>query len=198
MKGLLFVIACLAISCSADYVEAQTEYDFRRINWGMGPEEVKATEAKPPDKIDDEGDMAYLTSVVGKRAVLWYMFFPSGSQSKLWKAQYILMDEYRNDNNYIRDFSELFEKLKLKYGSASSDPGWQWNQTLYQDDPERHGFAVSLGHVARWVDFKTDKTTIRLAIWGENYKINVLITYTSNEYKDAAESAAAASEASDL
>ena len=70
--------------------------------------------------------------------------------------------------------------LTDKYGPPNQAET-QWKNTLYADDKEKFGFAVSLGHLLFWADWETDATQILVRLTGDNYKISLILDYESKK-----------------
>jgi hypothetical protein len=70
-----------------------------------------------------------------------------------------------------------------KYGKPSYNAP-EWKNSLYKDDIEEYGFAVSLGHLSYSAGWSNDKTRITVALYGENYKTTLLVQYVSKKYEN--------------
>ena len=155
------------------------EYDFRKTNWGIGKEEVKATEDKKPD-FEDDTTLSYKVTISGKDFNCIYSFL----KDKLYNSGYFFTGEHTNKNLYIYDYEELKETLTKKYGKPKSDLGTLWKNDLYKDDKSQWGFAVSLGHLVYGARWETPTTKITLALKGDNYKIMLILGYNSKELEE--------------
>jgi len=151
------------------------KYDFRKTNWGMSMEQVKATEDKKPDSEYDTS-LVYYVKIVGDDYLCGYSFL----QDKLYNTGYVFVGKHTNENLYIDDYENLKEILTEKYGKPKSDRT-TWHNDLYKSDRSEWGFAVSLGHLSYGAIWETPKTYITLVLNGDNYKINLLIAYNSVE-----------------
>jgi len=162
--------------------EAQTattyQYDFRKANWGMSKEEVKATEDKKPDS-EYDNSLVYYVKIGGDDYLCGYSFL----QDKLYNTGYVFVGEHSNKNDYIRDYKNLKEILAKKYGKPKSDRT-TWDNDLYKNDRSKWGFAVSLGHLSYGAIWETSNTFITLVLNGDNYEITLLAAYDSRKLKN--------------
>ena len=62
-----------------------------------------------------------------------------------------------------------------------------WDNDLYKDDREEWGFAVSLGHLTYVTLWLLNRTEVFLSLSGDNYDINLNLTYNSRTLKDGLE-----------
>jgi len=156
------------------------KYDFRKTNWGMSKEQVKATEDKKPD-IESEGMLAYEGTISGKNFVYIYFF----SEDKLHTTSgSISTGEHTNKNLYIGDYEELKETLTKKYGKPTLDKV-TWKNDLYKNDEQDWGTAISIGHLVYVASWETSTTKIDLHLKGDdNYRINLILVYKSKELEE--------------
>jgi len=62
-----------------------------------------------------------------------------------------------------------------------------WDNDLYKDDRSEWGFAVGLGHLSYGCIWETSNTYITLGLNGDNYKINLVVSYDSRKLKNWAD-----------
>ena len=74
--------------------------------------------------------------------------------------------------------------LTKKYGKPKMDFPGVWKNDLYKDDKSEWGFAVSLGHLAYGASWETSTTKIEIMLSGDNYKINLILSYFSKELEE--------------
>ena len=151
------------------------KYDFRKTNWGMSKEQVKATENKKPD-LEEDNALAYYVKINGDDYICAYSFL----KDKLYNTGYVIAEKHTNRNLYIDDYKKLKETLIKKYGKPLTDRT-TWDNDLYKGDRSEWGFAVSLGHLSYGATWETSTTYITLGLNGDNYKISLLIAYDSKE-----------------
>lgn len=157
------------------------ENDFRVAKWG----ESKSSVMKKENKADQAGiDKLYLFNdyVAGRECEVAYIF----TDDQLSMAKYIFHPSHTNKNDFINDYEELVNLLTQKYGSPRYNAP-EWHNSLYQKDYDQYGFAVSLGHLSYSAGWFGDLTDVTVALFGENYKISLIIQYTSNKYKEKKE-----------
>ncbi|HEV8515976.1 MAG TPA: hypothetical protein VGQ59_22000 [Cyclobacteriaceae bacterium] len=151
-------------------------FDFRRANWGMTKDQVKASEtfqaveSKYPDILIYSGDISSL------EAGVYYIFV----DNKLVRTKYSFFAKHTNKNDYIFDYESINKSLIEKYGKPKKESEY-WLNNLYKNDYDQRGFAVSLGHLAFYSNWDTAETIITSALTGENYKISHVIEYSSKK-----------------
>ncbi len=155
------------------------EYDFRNVNWGMSKEEVKSIETADEFLELEDGTYSYKATVASLDSYLFYEFV----ENKLASSGYMFLVEHSNKNRYIDDFHKLKTLLIKKYGEPAFNI-IHWDNDLYKDSKQDYGLAVSIGHLEYLTRWETDKTTIRLDLYGDNYDIYLSLDYTSKEYED--------------
>jgi predicted RND superfamily exporter protein len=156
-------------------IEENQNFTFRKTTWGMSQEEVKKSESLVPSEKDSF--LSYKDSINGLDATLSYAFV----DDKLAKAMYSIKETHTNKNDYISDYKDLKKLLTEKYGEPFED-NEIWSKSLYKNDPEEYGLAVSLGHLNYLTQWETEDTVVNLVLFGENYKITHTIMYESKNY----------------
>ncbi|MBA7515713.1 hypothetical protein ES705_07756 [subsurface metagenome] len=154
------------------------QYDFRKVNWGMSKEEVKATEDKEPDS-EFDNSLVYYAKIDGDDYLCGYTFL----EDKLHNTGYVFIGEHSNKNDYIQDYKNLKEILTKKYGKPWSDRT-TWDNDLFKDDRSQWGLAVSIGHLSYGNIWETSTTYITLWLDGDNYEISLGVAYDSVELKE--------------
>lgn len=154
------------------------ETDFRIAKWGDSKKVIMQKEGKTNLSTNDN---LYLFSdiVAGISCDVAYIF----TNDKLTMAKYLFNPTHSNKNDFIKDFRELVNLMTEKYGKPDYNVP-KWRNSLYKDDPDEYGFAVSLGHLsysAGWLGLG-ETTGITVALYGENYKISFIIQYVSKKY----------------
>lgn len=152
--------------------------DFRNVNWGMTPEEVQQKENLDLI-IEDTETLMYRTSLASIDCYLFYGF----TDKKLCSAMYSMDKDHVNQNQYVEDFLKLKNLLIQKYGSPIRDEEI-WRRSLYKDNPEQKGLAISIGDLILASTWETTRTKISIVLWGDNFKIKHAIQYQSKEYEE--------------
>jgi len=167
---------------SHSYVgEAKSKHDFRKTNWGMTQEQVKASELNEFTGKKDNA-LFYSGEINSLEICIVYMF----TDNLLTAGSYIIETTHTDKNAYIWDFNNLKKLLLKKYGAPKKE-GEQWRNDLYKNDSSEHGFAISLGHLTHYAFWETSETEINMTISGDNYKISLIIGYNSKKYKNKVE-----------
>ncbi|MBA7588846.1 hypothetical protein ES708_30916 [subsurface metagenome] len=159
------------------------QYDFRKVNWGMSKEEVKATEDKKPFSENDT-DLYYKNvEIIGRNFFCSYGFI----QDKLYESNYnigtTLGEIHSNKNDYIDDYESVKEILTKKYGKPKRDVV-TWKNDLFKNKKQDWGTAISIGHLVYVSTWETPTTEIGVALGGNNYEIWLSVGYDSKELKE--------------
>lgn len=152
--------------------------DFRNVAWGMSRDQVKTLETLPLDEERREGLSYYDFKIDNKECALIYLFT---NADELKSATYFFLSKHTTLNDYLDDHEDLRKLLIEKYGQPIED-GPHWTNKQYFEEPEQYGLAVSKGHVEFLSVWETDRTTIKLIIDGENYKIRLSIFYLAKQH----------------
>lgn len=148
---------------------------FRKTNWGMSKEEVKAIEGRID--ADDSGNaLTFNSQVAGLDCLVIYIFV----QNKLVRGKYAITTQHSNDNSYLTDYANLKEMLSKKYGKPVKDNVW-WADDLYKDNPPEWGMAVGAGHLTLYSEWSTPETLVNVILSGDNYQIHLGIEYVSKQ-----------------
>lgn len=123
---LLIILLILVISTLVLFAE-EAKYDFRKTNWGMSKEQVKATEDKKPD-FEDNTMLSYEVTISEKDFDCAYLFL----EDKLYGSRYLFFGEHTNKNLYIDDYEELKEILTKEYGKPKIDKV-TWKNDLFKN-----------------------------------------------------------------
>jgi len=164
---------------------------FRGTKWGMSSEQVKSLEKAKLVKSDHINNLGldvliYSDSVGGLDCGIIYYF----AENKLVEGRYIFMSEHSNKNLYIQDFKDINEAIKGKYGKPKEDKK-TWLDSLYEDDLENWGLAVSIGHLIFQTKWSFQDSEILHILKGDNFKITHMVAYlsTKKEYQELREKA---------
>lgn len=157
------------------------DYDFRKVIWGMTPEQVKTSETLEVIGVNDH-IMAYDTTLLCKDIKLMYSF----TNGKLTGAYYLLFEEHTNKNLFITDYNDFKKALTKKYKEPETDR-IVWINDLFKSDPSNHGIAISYGHLSYLSTWNTDGTTINLMLMGDNFRIRCAIVYESVAFSKTAQ-----------
>ena len=164
---LLITLLILVISNLVLFAE-KAKYDFRKTNWGMSKEQVKATEDKKPDIFEDGNTLGYKVIINEKDFVLIYYFL----EDKLYSSAYALSWEYVVKDIYFKSYEGIKEILIEKYGKPKIDiPG------LQEDD-------LYKGNYIYWTLWETPTTEICLMLSDDNNNIKLNLSYNSKELEE--------------
>lgn len=186
MKSRILVSALVTFLILAIFTlilsAGEVKYDFRKANWGMSVEQVKATE-KNKIVLEDEKTLATgRVQVDGKECIYVYYFL----EDKLYRAAYGFMEKHTNKNLHIDDYEDLKEILTKKYGKPVFDKV-TWRNDLFKNSRQDWGTAISMGHLEYFSSWETSTTYINLGLDGDNYKISLTLGYYSIELKEWAD-----------
>tara|TARA_B100000212_G_C27374187_1_gene533943 strand:- start:2026 stop:2697 length:672 start_codon:yes stop_codon:yes gene_type:complete len=151
------------------------DYDFRKSRWGDSRSEVIASEGAEP-LVSQEGLIGYQTRVAGLDMLAAYIFV--GDQ--LVRARYVITEKHANETDFISDYNNLKELLSNKYGVPDEDENI-WKNDLFKDSYEDWGMALQVGHLVYYSHWTHQRTEIKLVLNGDNYEIDFLLEYSSND-----------------
>jgi len=150
--------------------------DFRHAVWGMTRDEV--TKSEPLElKQEIDGALWYDGSIGGLSCNIIYIF----ASDRFVRAKYFVTEQYSITSKYLSTYEDLKRSLKEKYGKPKDDNIF-WVDETFKDDPNEWGVAVSAGHLSLFTMWERAKTTILLALTGDNGSINLGIEYVSKEF----------------
>lgn len=178
MKRQTFLIGLLMFWGALGIADTTSIYDFRQTTWGMSKEQVKRIERGSPTYYEDAATVMYEGQVAGLNCVIAYMFV----DERLYQSTYIIVEKHVNKNLYIDDYNKLNQIMADKYGKPILD-GHHWSDDLYKDAPSDWGHAISIGHLTLRAIWETPRSHITLALFGDNFKINLAVVYDSRELK---------------
>lgn len=188
--SIVLIVLCILTFFTLILSAQETKYDFRKTNWGMSMEQVKAVEdAELFVEIENDTFLYYSgINIAGKDSVCLYFFL----EDKLYNSGYVFNGEHSNKNLYIDDYKGLKEMLISKYGEPDNKKLLSlynrgeiyWTNDLYKDDKSNWGLAISKGDLSYISIWETSTTEIALVLDGDNYKIYLHIGYASKELKE--------------
>lgn len=174
-KALLTILGLLIVL--PIYQTFAKESDFRNARWGMTKTEVKQLENSIL-RFENDNSLFYNgVRIKYLEFELLYRF----TNNKLTSAYYSSITEHTNKNDYISDYKTLKTLLTQKYGEPIEDKV-VWKDDLYKGDNEE-GFAVSVGHLFYYANWETESTEVDLTLWGNNYEVKLMLSYSGKEFK---------------
>ncbi len=177
-KSIIVGLMTFAL-CGFTAVGWSAEYNFRKIRWGMSPEEVLASEKLKPS-VTGNRRIEYQAKILEKKVVIIYFFV----NKKLICSKYVLAEDHIIENKYLRDYNDFKAILSRKYGMPiKSDVVWD-NGAYFKNDPSRYGVAVSNGRLSFFDKWENEYTEIESVLKGGNFNISCEIEYSSRKLKD--------------
>lgn len=164
------LLILLAITLSPALLAA----DFRNASWNDTPNQVKATETAHLVR-EETDNLFYKDRLAGIKVIINYTFL----NGKLVECTYMADETYTNKNQYIRDINTLNELLTKKYGAPVKHEQF-WRDDRYKNDPQKHGFAVSIGHLVYRTEWQTPDSIIVSGLRGQNFDVISGIVYRHN------------------
>jgi len=152
---LLIILCILAISTLILFAE-EAKYDFRKTNWGMSKEQVKAIEDKKPD-FEDNTMLSYEVTISEKDFECTYLFL----EDKLYGSGYLFFGEHTNKNLYIDDYEELKKILTKEYGKPKIDKV-TWKNDLFKNLKSSNELISELKENIKKKEKKIDKLRANL------------------------------------
>ncbi|TFB09863.1 hypothetical protein E3V36_05550 [Candidatus Marinimicrobia bacterium MT.SAG.2] len=176
---LLQPLYLLAQIDDATSVSNQSDKHFRNATWGESPNIIINNETSEYiEGASTEDQKVFSDNISGVPMWIAYHFI----QDKLTNARYMSSAEHTNKNDHLNEFEFLKKNLIQKYGVPKRDETL-WLDDLFRDKHSKWGLAVSVGQLAYLVMWETDDTEIYLTLSGDNYKIKLLISYSSKKLK---------------
>lgn len=179
----LFLILVIFIFFSIIGLTNNIKYDFRKTNWKMSMEQVKATEDKKPDWESDH--YIDLDEEIQEGKSIEY--FPVEINGKNYTCQYVFLENklYRGRyRSFGSDFFYEYEMLKgllnKKYGKAVFDQEL-WLNPTYKDNSFYIEEAIKLGHLIKVIIWQTSTTHIKLKLGADTERIMLTVSYYSKE-----------------
>ena len=129
-------------------------------------------------KEGDEETIIYSGTVGGLDCDIYYCFI----KNKFLMGAYYFTEEHTNKSVYIDDYKTVLSSLKDKYGKPTVED-YEWLNDLYRDDISEWGFAVSLGHLKYYANWKFSNGSIFTVLKGDNYKISHIVRYSTDDYE---------------
>lgn len=154
----------------------KTVAGFRGIKWGSSKADVKRQE-KAKLLTEDKRRLKYSTTLDELDCLAVYQF----ARDTLTVAAYFITEEHSNENDYISDYADLKQVLRDKYGTPQENEV-SWKNSLYRNDREDWGRAISYGHLVYYTKWETEKTDITLILDGDNRQIRLAIRYDGKKF----------------
>lgn len=173
MKKSLFSILMILL---VTQFFAQPNLEFKNFEWGKSSKSV--FKKAYPNVVSEEGSLIVSETKLGPTKFYAYGDF---IDNKLATVTLVYAEKHSNENSFLVAYEDLLDKLSEKYG----DPAYEhtdWMNDLYKDDPQKWGFASTIGHVkfeSRW-NFKDGKIMLNLS--GDNYQAFLGIFYLPDWY----------------
>ena len=148
------------------------DFDFRKARWGMTKAQVKQAETGKIQKVDDL--LVYKSTIAGLSTYVAYIFV----NDQLVRAKYIFEEPHTNKNMHIVDYEKVKSIISKKYQQPIQDKTI-WSNSMFKTKPESRGLAVSMGHLAYFASWGSDRTQIWLALDGDNFDVSFVAEYSS-------------------
>jgi len=170
----LFVVTNIATL----YEEDKQEKQFREARWGMSREEVIRLEGAP-DQMVELGElemMLYQERIKEMDCFIEYIF----DKDRLIKGKYNFFVKHEYKNDYFRDYKKVKEYLTEIHGKPPLD-NINWLNPQHKEDYSKWGLALSLGHLEYNSLWSSEKTEIKLRLYGEKEQIKLEAEYKEVE-----------------
>ena len=152
--------------------------DFRDTQWGMSKEQVLSIEKTRPIYYNNES-LTFRGKLANIQVHIIYKF----SDNKLKSGVYQFVQNYSNNNVYLKDYKIINDLLDIKYGNPETRKEF-WNNELYKEKLGYYGNAISLGHLSLESKWENDTTIIVHNLSGNNNLINHYINYFDKKIQD--------------
>jgi hypothetical protein len=169
------------------YEAQEKHFGFRKSAWGDTPESVVAAEGQPVSKEDNERTFVYQTTLSGHEAKAYFNFV----EGKLAIGTYVLSADHADANEFVNDYDEIAEALKIKYGKPNLHDVI-WADGALKKDRAYWGDELAAGHMFIGQSWHLADVSITHLLGGENGKIHHRLSYTSVEMQPLIDKAKAA------
>ncbi len=142
--------------------------DFRKAEWGMTKEQVKAVEETEPSSravgIAEawKGWLLFRTSLRGLETSIWYEF----ENGELVSGSYSFTSVAPEKCNDF--FDELVETVSKKYGKPKLKDIWKPDRKRSRATANLSAAVIS-GDLRRVAEWSTERTAIKLELYSEKY-----------------------------
>jgi len=188
--SILLIVLCILVISTLILFAEEVKYDFRKTNWGMSREQVKATEREIHEwenwavnyYIDFKGTIQdtecktleyFPVEINGKNYTCQYVFL----ENKLYRGRY---RSFGSSN--INEYKILKGLLNKKYGKAKKD--WKiWRNDIFRGYSYYLETAIKIGHLVQVARWETATTNIELRLSNEDGGTRIMMTvyYWSKE-----------------
>ncbi|MEM7007968.1 MAG: hypothetical protein AAF462_02420 [Thermodesulfobacteriota bacterium] len=148
--------------------------DFGKARWGMTREQVIQAEASNPNW-ESPTSIGYSHNNNGHIAHTEYIF----TANRLTMGQYLIVVPNSEEDRYLKEYENQKNLISRKFGSPKIHEE-NWLNSLYKDKPERHGFAVYIGHLSYKSKWDTERTEVLLELKSNNYNMTLETHYSQN------------------
>ncbi len=157
-------------------VEESTPH-FRKAFWGDSKSQIREKETAEFVR-EEERSLTYKTEVGGVPVGMGYTFV----DDKLVSAGYLGSQQYRDAADYHDDYANWKKLLTNRLGEPNKD-SQRWLDDRYKNKGDRRslGRAIKRGHVIHYTEWNTADSKIRLRLWGEDAKVNLMILHQGQE-----------------
>lgn len=170
---VIFLALYLSISFSAS--AQQSQFDVRKVKWGMTQAQVLRSESIKPGRVT-KSVISYVTRINGYPATIGYSF----SGSRLHQVLYHFYRKHTSNNLYLEDFFSVSNTINKKYGEPIKTTT-KWENDVYKDDAKMWGLAIAIGYLRISNFWKTDRTVLSQVIGGDNFEVEHYVVYMSKE-----------------
>ena len=132
--------------------------DFRKMSFGQSTEELKETYPQYEFTVENEMGMTILSHddiVGGVETTVAYLFVDNSLASGFY--YFDRTNIFKADEDRYKDYKNISEFLNGKYEMEETNT---WHDDGYKDEPNRYGFAFTMGQVDFSESYANDKMLI--------------------------------------
>jgi len=151
--------------------------------WGMTKTRLLELEGRPLGIERKPGGeiIQYARTLLDKRCLVEYLV----AQNRLVAVRYHLMDKYTDKNRYIQDYYRLKAFVVQQLGEPKRDESL-WFDSLYRNNAEQWGTAVSQGQLEFRAEWTIKDTDIMLTLAGSDNMVAFGAQLSAPSYKTSA------------
>ncbi len=163
----------------------ETEFDFRKTQWGMTKAEVMETEGMRPTA-SVPGLLSYHDYIMGLKMNILYWF----DGKYLNRADYNLLEKYGDDDKCFEDYDKICNALTEKYGPPFFNTN-EWGSPLDKINPSLKRDEIKSGFRECKAVWATKTTNISLELGGDRKDMSLSMNYDPRNWEEVKKQALA-------
>lgn len=155
---------------------AESEYDFRNTFWGMDKASIMQTQGEGT-KSKGPGYLTYEDRFMDMDAIVCFQF----AEDELIEAGYAFRENMKDERQYLEKYDEIRSHITSRFGEPSIDVDILESYGGDGASGVRSGDHVE-DTMMYLVEWRTERTIIRLILMGRPESCEFGLLYMSNDY----------------